>query len=61
MLMKDQQMHYSYSRFYSLSYLLLHISASSIPSSGNLYVTTELLVPSESSLIKLCTMDGDEF
>jgi hypothetical protein len=35
----------------SLSYILLHISASSMPSSGSLHVPTELLVPSE-SLIK---------
>jgi hypothetical protein len=36
----------------SLSYLLLHVSASSMPSSGSLRVHTELLVTSESSLIK---------
>jgi hypothetical protein len=42
-------------------HLLLHVSASSMPSSGGLHVPTELLVPSESSLIKFCTIDGGEF
>jgi hypothetical protein len=44
-----------------LSYLLLHVSASSMPSSGSLHVPTELLVPSEPFLIKCCTMDGGGF
>jgi hypothetical protein len=48
-------------KVYSLSYLLLHVSASSVPSSGSLHVPTELLVPSESLLIKFCTMDGGGF
>jgi hypothetical protein len=48
-------------KVYSLSYLLLHVSASFMPSSGSLHVPTELLVPSESLLIKFCTMDGDGF
>jgi hypothetical protein len=48
-------------KVYSLSYLLLHVSASSMPSPGSLHVPTELLVPSESLLIKLCTMDGGGF
>jgi hypothetical protein len=39
-------------KVYSLSYLLLHVSASSIPSSGSLHV------PTESLLIKFYTMDG---
>jgi hypothetical protein len=42
----------------SLSYLLLHVSASSMPFSGSLRVPTELLVPSESLLLKFYTMDG---
>jgi hypothetical protein len=46
---------------YSVSYLLLHVSASSMPSSGSLHVPTELLVPSESLLVKFCTMDGGGF
>jgi hypothetical protein len=48
-------------KVYSLSYLLLHVSASSMPSSGSLHVPTELLVPSESLLIKFCTMDRGGF
>jgi hypothetical protein len=48
-------------KIYSLSYLLLHVSASSMPSSGSLYVPTELVVSSESLLIKLCTIDGSGF
>jgi hypothetical protein len=47
-------------KFYYLSYLLLHVSAS-MSSSGSLHVPTELLVPSESLLIKFCMMDGDGF
>jgi hypothetical protein len=48
-------------KVYFLSYLLLHVSASSMSSSGSLHVPTELLVPSESLLIKFCTMDGGGF
>jgi hypothetical protein len=44
-------------RVYSLSYLLLHVSALSVPSSGSLHVPTELLVPSESLFIKFCNMN----
>jgi hypothetical protein len=43
-------------KVYSLSYLLLQVSASSMSSSGSLHVPTKLLVPSE-SLIKFCTID----
>jgi hypothetical protein len=48
-------------KLYCLSYLLLHVSASSMPSSGSLHVPTELLVPSDSLLIKFCMMDGGGF
>jgi hypothetical protein len=48
-------------KVHSFSYLLLHVSVSSVPSSGNLHLPTESLVPSESLLIKFCTMDGDGF
>jgi hypothetical protein len=54
-------MHESYSRFHSLSYLLLRVSASAMPSSGSLHMPTALLVTSEPSLIKFCTMDGGVF
>jgi hypothetical protein len=45
----------------SLSYLFLHVSASSMPSSGSLHMPTKLLVPSESLLIKFCTMNEGGF
>jgi hypothetical protein len=48
-------------KVYSLSYLLLRVSASSMPSSGSLHVPTELLVPSELLLMKFYTMDGGGF
>jgi hypothetical protein len=48
-------------KVYSLSYFLLYVSLSSMPSSGSLHVPTELLVPSESLLIKFFTMDGRGF
>jgi hypothetical protein len=48
-------------KVYSLSYLLLHVSALSMPSSGSLHVPTKLLAPSESLLIKFCTVDGGGF
>jgi hypothetical protein len=47
-------------KVYSVSYLLLHVSASSMPSSGSLHVPTGLLVPAE-RLIKFCTMDEGGF
>jgi hypothetical protein len=46
---------------YYVCYLFLHVPASSMPSSRNLHVPTELLVPSDSLLIKFCTMDGGGF
>jgi hypothetical protein len=48
-------------KVYFLSYLLLHVSALSMPSSGSLHVPTELLVPPESLLIKFCKMNGGGF
>jgi hypothetical protein len=48
-------------KVYSFSYMLLRVSASSMPSSGSLHVPTELLVPSESSSIKFCKMDEGGF
>jgi hypothetical protein len=46
-------------KVYSLSYLLLHVSALSMPSSGSLHVPTELLVPFESLInILSCIPDG---
>jgi hypothetical protein len=42
-------------KVYSLSYLLLHVSASSMPYSGSLHMLTKFLVSSQ-SLIKFCTM-----
>jgi hypothetical protein len=48
-------------KVYSLSYMLLHVWASSALSSGSLHVFTELLVLSESSSIKFCTVDGGVF
>jgi hypothetical protein len=48
-------------KVYSLSYVFLRVSASSMPSSGSLHVPTELLAPSESLLVKFCTMYGRGF
>jgi hypothetical protein len=56
MFMKDQQIHQSYSKFYSFSCLLLYVLASFMPSSGSLHVPTELPVPSDSLFIKFYYM-----
>jgi hypothetical protein len=56
MFMRDKQIHKPFLGFNSLSYLVLYVSALSMPSSGSLYVPTELLVPSDSLLVKFCTM-----
>jgi hypothetical protein len=59
--MTDQPMHKSYSGFYLFGYLVLYVSTSSMLSSRSLHVSIELLVPSESLLVKFCTMDGGGF
>jgi hypothetical protein len=48
-------------KVYSISYLLRHVSALSMPSSGTLHVPAELFVHSESLLTNFCTMDGGGF